>query len=104
MWFPAHNGVFGDWFGGPLAGLFGKGIRDIPLLGNRPRSRYPALAHALYYHFADDTNDDSVTTKLRIAMALNASDWLGDTRTSPPPDPRSALRADGPIPPAPPPP
>lgn len=98
MWFPAHRGVFGDWFGGALRPLFGHGIRDIALLENRPRSRWPAIAHALYYHFGDDTSAGSVTTRLREAMSLNATAWLLPTADSPAPDPRSVLRVDAPLP------
>lgn len=80
MRFPAHRGFFGDWFGGPLAPLYGAGIRDIALEGNRPKSRWPAIAHALYFQFADDTSPPSVTTHLRDAMDLASSIWLGQTR------------------------
>jgi hypothetical protein len=85
LWFPAVLGFFGDWFGGPLAPLFGPGIRDIAVKGNRklrilpppPASRLlPGYAHALYFSFPDDTSLESVTTKLRQAMALASSHWL----------------------------
>lgn len=86
LWFPAHWGIFGDWFGGPLAPLFGRGIRDVPIRGNRSdsagqprrlfRSRLvPAYAHALYFRFPNDTTADSATTQLREALALDATDW-----------------------------
>jgi hypothetical protein len=86
MWFPAAAGIFGDWFGGGLAPLFGNGIRDIPISGNRRpgrrphewfRSRLtPAYAHALYFHFPDDRTSESVTKALRDAMALDSTSWL----------------------------
>ncbi|MEZ5096784.1 MAG: hypothetical protein R2731_12095 [Nocardioides sp.] len=34
LFFPVRAGFFGDWFGGPLAPLFGPGIRDVPVTGN----------------------------------------------------------------------
>lgn len=90
-WFPAHFRVFGDWFGGPLRPLFGNGILDRPLLANGWKTRIPAYAHALYYHFqGDEQRDESVTCRLREAMGLAATEWLRPTLEAPPPDPRSA--------------
>ena len=83
MWFPAHWGLFGDWFGHRLAPLFGNGIRDISLAGNKslsgfpPKSRFiPGYAHALYLKFPDDNNLDSVTTQLRTAIDFKAARWI----------------------------
>ena len=92
MWFPHHLGIAGDWFGGPLQPLFGQGVRDIKLRGNRPRSLIPGWAHALYYHFPDDVNDDSVTRKLRAAMDLASSSWLKATLQAPLPNADSGKR------------
>jgi hypothetical protein len=89
MWFPAHWRLFGDWFGGPLAPLFGKGIQDIPLSGNRPWSLVPGFAHALYFSFPKDVRPRSATTHLRAAMDLAASSWLEPTLDSPDPEPTS---------------
>lgn len=89
MWFPAHWRFFGDWFGGPLAPLFGKGIHDIPLGGNRAWSLLPAFAHALYFSFPKDLRQASATTQLRAAMDLAASSWLEPTLGSPDPEPTS---------------
>lgn len=80
MWFPAVDGFRGDWFGGPLAPLYGAGILDIKLEGNRPQSLAPALAHARYFRFGDDTSPASVTTHLRRAMDLASSHWLSTVR------------------------
>lgn len=94
MWFPAHAGFLGDWFGGPLAPLYGPGITDIALQGNRTRSRWPALAHAKYFSFPDDLSAASVTTKLREAMDLASTEWLSETRNAPRPSesyPESAV-------------
>jgi len=58
MWFPARLSFFGDWFGGPLANLFGYGIRDIPLKGAPWWRRFaPALAHAWYFTGANKKAD-----------------------------------------------
>jgi hypothetical protein len=94
IWFPAHLGIAGDWFGGSLQRLFGPGIRDVPLTGNRPRSLIPGWAHALYYHFPEEVAPASVTTKLREAMELNSSWWLKPTLDPPPPAKNSSVRYD----------
>ncbi|MEM7043843.1 MAG: hypothetical protein AAF543_13620 [Pseudomonadota bacterium] len=70
MWFPARFGFFGDWFGGPLAPLFGRGIADHELEGNKPKRFLPAWAHALYFSFPEDVTPESVTTVLREALDL----------------------------------
>ncbi|MXO89306.1 hypothetical protein [Pontixanthobacter aquaemixtae] len=81
MWFPPALNFFGDWFGGPLAPLFGHGIRDIRLKGDGWRRFIPAVAHALYFSFPDkkpEAGDDpdktdqlSVTHQLRLALDLS---------------------------------
>jgi hypothetical protein len=76
MYFPAVWGFFGDWFAGPLAPLFGRGIRDIKLTGNKPKRLIPGYAHSLYFRFPDDTSDESVTTQLRETLALPSTEWL----------------------------
>lgn len=83
LWFPAHLGFLGDWFGGPLSPLFGAGIREIPLTCNRWRSWLPGYAHALYLHFLDDERQESVTTRLRLALDLASTAWLLPTLDAP---------------------
>lgn len=89
FWFPARLWFFGDWFGGGLAKLFGKGVKDIAVTGNRPWRLIPAFAHALYVSFPKDLAPDSATTHLRAAMDLASSSWAGPTSDSPDPDPTS---------------
>ena len=89
LWFPPRLWFFGDWFGGPLAPLFGKGIKDIPIHGNRPWSLVPAGAHALYVSFPKDTRPESITTHLRAALDLASSSWLAPTVDAPDPEPTS---------------
>ena len=83
LWFPPRLGVFGDWFGGALAPLFGSGIRDLPVTGG-VLSRAPALAHTKYFSYANDVRSDSSTTRLRAALDLASTAWLH------PPEPPSA--------------
>ncbi len=87
MWFPAAAGFFGDWFAGPLAPLFGTGIKDIKLKGNTPKRFIPGYAHATYFGFSEDTSAESVTTKLRQVLDLPATVWLEPTVGSPDHDP-----------------
>lgn len=88
MFFPVRWGLFGDWFGGPLAPLFGPGIRDVALTGNtrgRPGTtwlrhrRAPALAHAYYFAFPDDDSSDAVATWIRRGLDLASSSWVGES-------------------------
>ena len=89
LWFPPRLRFFGDWFGGPLAGRFGKGIRDIKLAGNLPWRLLPGAAHALYVSFPTDLRPESVTTQLRAAMDLASTSWTAATVDAPEPDPTS---------------
>jgi hypothetical protein len=91
MWFPAKLGFFGDWFAGPLAPLYGPGITDIELSGNKPKRWIPGYAHAIYFNFPKDTSPNSVTTHLRAALDLASTDWLAPTLTAPPVDPDTAF-------------
>lgn len=51
LWFPvARGGLRGDWFGGPLAPLFGPGVRDVPALDDVGRT--PGVAHLKYFESA----------------------------------------------------
>lgn len=71
MYFPAEKGFWGDWFGGPLRGLFGPGVLDIPVMGNvgghAPkngekdgyshgfrRRTTPGAAHGYYFSFPEE--------------------------------------------------
>lgn len=77
LWFPHPFGL-GDWFGGPLAPLYGNGIGDVAVRGNT-RGRWlwlsgrlvPGLAHSRYFRFPDDTRPESVTTVLQQALDLD---------------------------------
>jgi hypothetical protein len=76
LWFPHRLGL-GDWFGGPLGPLYGRGIRDIEVIGNTTGRwgwlsgrRIPAIAHARYFRYPDDSADESVTSLLWEAMDL----------------------------------
>lgn len=77
MWFPAHLGLFGDWFGGPLKPLFGNGILDHPLKKNDWKRFLPAWAHTLYFSYPDDEKTEGAATKvLHDFMELNPDGWL----------------------------
>lgn len=88
VYFPADAGFFGDWFGGPLARLFGPGIRDVKVRGNtRGESgttwlrhrRMPGIAHSYYFRFPDDSSPDSVATAIRDGMDLASTKWLQES-------------------------
>ena len=86
MWFPPRLWFFGDWFGGPLAALYGRGIEDIELPGDGWTSQFPAWAHARYFSFPDHDGPTSVTTYLRDRLELGSGSWLPITPGERPPD------------------
>ncbi|MDQ1711620.1 MAG: hypothetical protein QOE45_1070 [Frankiaceae bacterium] len=88
LWFPAGWGVFGDWFGGPLAPLFGPGIEDVPVTAKDWRRWAPAYAHTRYFSSPRDDRSGSVTTQLRRALDLASTSWLQPDPEPPPPRPR----------------
>ncbi len=85
LWFPSRAGVFGDWFGGPLAPLFGSGVCDVPVTARGMRW-IPALAHTKYFSYPTDLGPNSPTTRLRAALDLASTAWLRPP--PPPPTPR----------------
>lgn len=81
LWFPPKLGVFGDWFGGPLAPLFGRCINDIPVTASGWRWA-PALAHTKYFSYPNDLGTTSPTTQLRNALDLASTSWLEPLRAT----------------------
>ncbi|CCK29011.1 putative membrane protein [Streptomyces davaonensis JCM 4913] len=69
---PSFCGFLGDWFGGPLGRLFGSGVHDVPVRGNKPWRLIPGWAHSCYFNFPDTRGDDSVTRHLADALDLTA--------------------------------
>lgn len=92
LWFPARFGVFGDWFGGPLAPLFGPGVRDVPVTAKGWRWA-PAVAHTKYFSYPRDLGADSPTTWLRAALGLASTSWLRPPDEPPPPDAPPAAKS-----------
>jgi hypothetical protein len=82
IWFPPRWGIFGDWFGGPVAPVFGAGIADRPVPCKARWGWVPGYAHALY--LKPKSNDDPVVVELHKAMDLASTEWL---RASLPTDP-----------------
>jgi hypothetical protein len=83
LYFPARWGFFGDWFGGPLRALFGTGILDIPVLGNRPGRFVPGWAHGRYFSYPNATEDDDVASVLRRVQRLDVEEPLKDLLNCP---------------------
>lgn len=79
LYFCSYLWFFGDWFGGPLAPLFGRGISDVAVDGSRWRlalTAFPGAAHALYFKFPKDDGPRSPTTQLRHALDLASTAWV----------------------------
>jgi hypothetical protein len=89
LWYKPNLGFFGDWFGGPLGPLFGPGIKDLQVTGNRPLRLIPGAAHALYLGSPADRRPGSFAAELAAALQINAASWLPDLETTPASDPGS---------------
>jgi hypothetical protein len=103
MWFPARAGFFGDWFGGPLAPLYGRGIKDIPLSGNDWKRFLPGMAHTGYFKYGDSRRSPEAVNRIEAdenevpdlersgdvafhieeALDLPSTSWLDPTLDAP---------------------
>ncbi|WP_231514549.1 hypothetical protein [Mycobacterium sp. URHB0044] len=93
LWFPVNRGgLKGDWFGGPLRPLFGRGIRDIEVQGNQPERFKRGMAHTQYFAHPDKGGADDAAGHIRKAMALQTHEVLARLLTAPTPDPSTAER------------
>jgi hypothetical protein len=93
LYFPAVWTFFGDWFGGPLRPLFGSGIVDRPITGNRPWRFLPALAHSRYFSYPDRLGTDDVATVLRGYLGLDLDEDLIRASSFPKADPATDTTA-----------
>jgi hypothetical protein len=64
MWFPARAWFFGDWFGGALAPLFGRGIVDIALSGNDWKRFLPGIAHTRYFKYGNSRRSPEAANQI----------------------------------------
>jgi hypothetical protein len=87
LWFPTQFRVFGDWFGGPLRPLFGAGIRDQPINGNKPWRLIPALSHTRYFHYPNSNHPNDIAPAIQKAIAretlVKKSDQANDGSAHP---------------------
>jgi hypothetical protein len=71
VWFPVIRGeLHGDWFGGALGPLFGPGIRDIAVEGNKPERAKRGSAHLEYFRHPDKGGEGDLAWHLRETLAL----------------------------------
>lgn len=92
MWYPAVGSFFGDWFGGPLAPLYGPGVRDVKLTGDGGRSRIPGYAHGVYVTTRNYDGDLAFAREFRKALDLDSAAWLAEDPEAPD-EPRTRIRA-----------
>jgi hypothetical protein len=85
LWFPVIRGdLRGDWFGGALRPLFGPGIRDIEVQGNKPARFKRGTAHTEYFKHPDEGGDRDAAGHIRKALALQTHEVLVRLLTAPP--------------------
>jgi len=73
IYFPAYLGLFGDFVGGPMRPVFGKGIRDIPVTTSRWNgiARFiPGVPHVMYWDSRHDGGRGSSLAFLRQALDI----------------------------------
>lgn len=90
LWFPTRRGrLAGDWFGGRLSPLYGPGVRDIRVCGNRRWRRAWALAHSRYFTHPEEIESADLAGQLRELLSFEKSfhDLQDVARTAPRPDP-----------------
>ena len=93
LWFPVRRGgLRGDWFGGELRPLFGRGIRDVVITGNLPGRLARGTAHNDYFDYPEQDGEGDVARQLRATLALQTHDVLEELLTAPPPDPSTRTR------------
>ena len=93
IWFPVRRGsIRGDWFGGALAPLFGPGIREVAVDGNRPERLSPGLAHTKYFKYPDRDAEGDLAFHLREVLALDDHSGLDASMNAPEPDPETVAR------------
>lgn len=86
IWFPVRRGsIRGDWFGGVLRPLFGHGIREIAITGNRSERQRPGAAQTRYFTRPDHDADGDVAFHLREILA-SGHGGLQASIAAPPPD------------------
>lgn len=93
IWFPVRRGrVRGDWFGGVLSELFGPGIREIAVTGNRPERLRPGAAHHEYFTHPEHAADGDVAFHLRQVLADTDPAALQASASAPTPEPATVSR------------
>ncbi len=97
IYFPSHLGVFGDWFAGPVAPVFGNGITDTAVDGGSWTRFLPVIPHTRYFRDPDRKPDRRTTsiTALRAALDLDSRDWPADEPQRTRSEPRRRPRHNG---------
>jgi hypothetical protein len=71
LWFPVTRGeLHGDWFGGAIRPLFGPGIRDIAVQGNKPERFKRGSAHTEYFRHPEKDDEGDMAWHLRTTLAV----------------------------------
>jgi hypothetical protein len=81
LYFPSDGFLHGDLIGGPLSGVFGGGIRDVPV---STTARGGLLSHTLYWTSAPGSGAPAHVEALRGAVDLTDAHGKRDGTTAPP--------------------
>lgn len=75
VYVPIRAGFAGDLVGGPLRGVLGDGIRDIPL--TKGLLRYlPLVSHSYYWRVSRFAKDSDALPVLKSVLGLGSEGWL----------------------------
>jgi hypothetical protein len=78
IYIPTRAIVLGDPVGGPLAPIFGKGIKDIPVRASPWWRRYTPIAHTSYWRRPAREGDATAITALRESLDIESRHWLNE--------------------------
>jgi hypothetical protein len=76
IYIPAKGVVFGDPIGGPLAQVFGRGIKDVPVEISHWWRRRTPLAHTAYWRHTSGGETSAAIRALREYVDLESGRWM----------------------------
>lgn len=75
---PAKAMIFGDPIGGPVAPIFGTGVKDIAVRVAPWWRRYTPIAHTSYWHHSGNLGKASAIQALKESLDIESRQWLNE--------------------------